>query len=207
MGFSSLCNAHRKAQRRHGHYDQTGVSVHELRPYAARVSAWQKANPGSAAWAIPMERWERIVGRSLTTLRAFDAGRPMPTHEVAAAQHVNALAGAVSTALIMQTALAMYQLAREQPFRFKSDKAFDFQLVRRVRGLAAVNAYSYRDHRTSKTRHVYRDMPPRVTVVLASWLKEAFGFAGLALEDPAMRREQAERNERQRIAEAIAALR
>lgn len=206
-GFSNLCNAHRKTQRRHGHFDQTGISVHELRPFVAKVTAWQQANPDSAAWAIPLERWDRIVGHANKTLRAYQDGRPMAAHEIEAARYVNTLAGTVSPQQVLRTALAVYQLARDQPHRFKSDRAFDFQLARRVRGLATVSAYSYRDYKTRKTRHVYRDMAPRATVVLASWLKDAFGFAGLVLEDPAERREQAERDERQRLADAMAALR
>jgi len=48
-----------------------------------------------------------------------------------------------------------------------------------VRGLASVNPAEYWDHKTRKTKKVYRDAPRRTIAILEGHLQEAFGLAGL----------------------------
>jgi hypothetical protein len=67
----------------------------------------------------------------------------------------------------------MFIFQEQQPRRFSSDAAFDFQLVRRVLRLAPANAGTYWDHKESRSRKVYRDVPPRVIRTLAVPLKES----------------------------------
>jgi hypothetical protein len=104
----------------------------------------------------------------------------------------------------------VFMLGRYNPGRFRDDRALDFQCVRRVRGLSAVNAGSHWDHKTRRMKRVYRDPSPRSVEVFAGWLRDAYGGAGLQLADLEARtvvdREAAERAERQRLFDAIGEL-
>jgi hypothetical protein len=100
----------------------------------------------------------------------------------------------------------MFILQEQQPRRFTSDVAFDFQLVRRVLRLAPSNAGTYWDHEANRSRKVYRDVPPRVIKALAVPLKQAFGAPGLMLA--AKEREDVQRgaDQRRRLADAMGEL-
>ncbi|MFJ7566730.1 hypothetical protein ACIQW9_07205 [Herminiimonas sp. NPDC097707] len=82
---------------------------------------------------------------------------------------------------VIEVSLAMYLLQEERPGRFKSDLAFNSQLVRRVRSLAPCNTAEYIDYKTGRTKRVYRDAKPRTIAIVAHVLKETFGVAGLTV--------------------------
>lgn len=105
-----------------------------------------------------------------------------------------------------RTALAMYLLLDQRPSRFESDTAFDFQLVRRVRGLTYSNAGSYWDHKEQRTKRVYQDVPPRVIKAMAYSLKAAFGAPGLALAARERQDLKKAQEERQQMAAALEGL-
>lgn len=205
-GFSTLCIPHKQAMRRHGHPLQTGVTVHELRPYTARVRARRAKNRGSELWDILAARWEALAGHSTGIVARYASGVPSVRHERLAAQQITTLAEMVPADKVVQTALAMYLLADARPTRFASDRAFRFQMVRRVRGLSEVNAGTYWDHKAARNRRVYRDMPPRVVEVLGVWLAEAFGGAGLVLAGKEREDVQQAAHERERLANALEGL-
>ncbi|WP_244627304.1 hypothetical protein [Microvirga tunisiensis] len=123
----------------------------------------------------------------------------MPRHERIAAKEVVKLYDAVPPREIVQTILALFMMQELQPLRFKSDKAFRTQLVRRVRGLTDLNVGSWFDHQTSKTKRAYRELSPRAASVLGQWLAEAFGGAGLHLA----RLEQVEADKKQEEQRAL----
>lgn len=202
-GFSPFCNLHKQATRRHGHPAQTSITVHELRPYMARVRARRAKNKSSEVWSILATRWEAVESHSRGIVERYASGATSIRHERMAAQAVVSMAGSVPAEKVVHTVLAMYLLAQDRPNRFQSDRAFRFELVRRVRGLSDVNAGTYWDQKAGRSRRVYRDLPPRVVEVLGQWLAEAFGGAGLALAGK--EREDAERaaQEHQRLAAAL----
>ncbi|WP_332741276.1 hypothetical protein [Hydrogenophaga sp.] len=106
----------------------------------------------------------------------------------------------------MRTALAMYLMQDKRPTRFASDTAFDFQLVRRVRGLSDVNAGVYWDHKEQRSRRVYRDTPPRVMQAMVEPLKAAFGVAGLTLATKEREDINKANEERRRLSSALEGL-
>jgi hypothetical protein len=97
----------------------------------------------------------------------------------------------------------MYLLEDAQPRRFRSDTAFDYQLVRRVIRLAPVSAGTYWDNQRGKVKRVYRDVPPRVTEALAASLKDAFGAPGLMLAEKERKDSQRAAEEKQKLASAL----
>jgi hypothetical protein len=117
----------------------------------------------------------------------------MPQYERIAAQGVMKLADAVPPREIVETTLALFVMQELQPRSFRSDRAFRTQLVRRVRGLTDVNAGSWFDNQTGKTKRAYKELTPRAAMVLGQWLAGAFGGVGLHLA----KLEQAEYDKKQ----------
>lgn len=206
VGFSYHCTRHRKAITRHGHPEQTAVSVHELAPYVRMVKARQKANPTSPAWAILEARWSAIVARSRSLVFEYQQGQVAIRHYRVAAEQFNALAVGAAPTTVIHTALAMHMLRAYRPHRFQSDQAFRHQLVRRVRGLVDTNAGTYWDHKSGRVKRVYRDLPPRVAQVMADELVAAFGGPGVQLADLEKHQENTKRDEQRKLADALGSL-
>ncbi|RUP35183.1 MAG: hypothetical protein EKK45_01865 [Curvibacter sp.] len=205
-GYSPYCQNHRKTQRRHGAATQTGVTVHELKPYVALVEARKAKNANSEAWSILTARWMAVLDHAQATLRRHSEGHAGSRSQLLAAHHLVTVGEAVEPWAVVRTALALYLMQDQRPSRFASDAAFDFQLVRRVRGLAEVNAGVTWDHQAQRTKKVYREVPPRVMQAMAEPLKVAFGMPGLTLA--AKEREDVNRanEERRRLSNALEGL-
>lgn len=182
-GYSTFCERHKRTQRRHGHPAQDGITVHELQPYRDRIAVRRAKNPANPTWDILLQRWAAVAGNAETVLKAHAEGKPGSAYVAQAAHHIKQLAATVPDALVMEAALAMFLMRESQPRRFQSDRAFDFQLSRRVRALSDANAGTYFDHATGKTKRVYRDVLPGTLMALAEPLKAAFGVAGLYLAE------------------------
>lgn len=205
-GYSTYCQNHKQNLRRHGSPTQEGVTVHELRPYVALVDARRAKNPNSEAWTILQARWDVVQDHAKATLQRFAEGRAGNRADRLAAHHLATVGQSVEPWVVVKTALALFIMQEQHPTRFTSDAAFDFQLVRRVRGLTEVNAGAYWDNKEQRSKRVYRDVPPRVIQAMAHPLKAAFGAAGLMLaakerEDIAKANE-----ERRRLAAALEGL-
>src|SRR5262249_36844009 len=91
----------------------------------------------------------------------------------------------------------------EHKRRFATAKAYQFQLVRRVRGQSAVNRRVSWDHKRQQTRTGYCEMPQKATELLAAWLDAAYSSAGVQL---AMMDEEARTREAKTLEAAIQAL-
>lgn len=182
-GYSTHCERHKRALRRHGHPEQEGITVQELHPYRKRIAVRQTKNPANATWGILRERWAAVAVNAETVLKAHASGKPGSAYIIKAAHHINHLATAVPDGVVMEAALAMFLMREAQPQRFRSDRAFDFQLSRRVRALSDLNAGTYFDHETGKTKRVYRDVLPGTLMALSEPLKAAFGVAGVFLAE------------------------
>lgn len=205
-GHSNHCTRHRKTITRHGHPDQSAITVHELAPYVRMVRTRMKDNPTSPAWGILEARWAALVARSRAVVFAYQQGQVSIRHYRVAAQQFSSLADGATPATVVQTALAMFLLLRYHPHRFRSDRAFRHQLVRRIRGLIATNAGMYWDPKTMRTKRTYRDLPMRAVMVMADELVAAFGGAGLQLADLEKQREDAKRDEQRKLADALGSL-
>jgi hypothetical protein len=202
-GYSKHCSHHRQSLRRHGAETQDGVTVHELRPFIKRVAARYAKNPSSEAWVILRHRWETLAAQARSTLDKYLAGTPASRTTIEAADQIRAVADNVSPDEVVHTALALYLMQDEQPRRFRTDRGFSFQLVRRIRGLTAINAGAYWDQKANRPKRVYRDLPPRVVETLAGWLTEAFGAAGVMLARREQQDAEKQRDEGKRLASAL----
>jgi hypothetical protein len=126
-------------------------------------------------------RWQAITGHAEAILAAAAAGAAGASYERQAATQLLILRDFVPDRVVIDTALAMFGFQERRPSRFKSDKAFAFQLSRRIRGLARANAGAHTDARSGRVKRTYTDIPPRVLACLAATLTAAFGVAGLQI--------------------------
>lgn len=179
-GFSALCESHKRTLRRHGHAEQRGVTGHELKTYLKRVAARRARNAANPLWQLLRGRWEALTGHAEATLASYAAGTAAVSYERQTAEQLMTLRDVPADAVI-DAALAMYVFGDDRPSRFRSDAAFNFQLARRVRGLAPANTGSYWDANEGREKRTQRDIPPRVLACLAESLRVAFGVPGLKL--------------------------
>ncbi|MCK7494271.1 MAG: hypothetical protein MZW92_26025 [Comamonadaceae bacterium] len=168
--FSPLCATHQRTQARHGHYAQTALLLQQAPSPIASIRKRRKANPSSPAWALLGSRWSAIVSSAERVLADYEAGKVTRKADRLAAEQVRTVSRRDPGGHLPELVLAALVFARKQPHRFKSDRAIDFQLVRRVRGLAPVNAGSYWNQKERRVKRVYRDPCPQAVETLAQWL-------------------------------------
>lgn len=202
-GWSTLCEAHKRAKRRHGHAEQKGVTGYELRPYLKRVAARRAKNAANPLWQLLRDRWAALTGHAEATLAGYASGAAAVSYERQTAEQLMTLRDAVPGDAVIDAALAMYVYGEDRPGRFRSDQAFSYQLARRVRGLARVNAGSHWSAKEGREKRTQRDIPPKVLACLAESLRVAFGVPGLKLA--AMDKADAAGllNERQQVSDAM----
>lgn len=177
--YGHYCTTHKSRWRRHGDVSQQGVTKEALKPYMALVRARIAKNAGNPTWASCDARWLAVVGHAQSILGAAQRGIPGNRNERLAASAVLKLAPHVEPHAVVETVLAMYLMQDQEPRRFRSDAAFQVQLVRRVMRLSEVSADEWPDRSTGRIRRTYRDFAPGAANVIGRWLAEAIGLAGL----------------------------
>jgi hypothetical protein len=171
-----------------------------------RVAERREKNPESPLWQQLAARWAALEGHARAVLAKFEDGQASNRHEVKAAHELLRLSEGAPVEDIIDCALAMYLMEAMEPRRFRSDRAFWAQLVRRVRGVADVSAGRRWDHQAGKVRRVYRELAPQASAVLRVWIVEAFGMAGLRLAELEERDLEAQRDERKELRDALGGL-
>ena len=204
--FGRYCDSHATRDRRHGHPRQEAIRAAELRLYREMVRRRIEKNADAAVWQTLEDIWRQAVQRCQERLQAYQAGKPVNRWQRAAWQEVVKLAQQAEPREVIETTAAMYVMFTLEPRRFRSDRAFWFQLVRRVRALGDVNVGSWFDGRTGKVKRVYRDLPPRACEALAKVIVESIGIVGMRLaklEQQERRREADQRAQLYRELEEV----
>jgi hypothetical protein len=154
------------------------VTSAELQPYLKTVRAHIRRNSKNTVWDQLDNLWQLLLDECERELHER-RNRPAVAYDREAKEQLVKLKGAVKPRAAVEVILAVYLLQEFALRRFKSDDAFCFQLVRRIRGLSDVNVGSYYQHETRKTKRVYRDLSPRAARAFAGYLVDTFGRAGL----------------------------
>lgn len=202
-GHGKFCNGHTSSYRRHGAPNQKGISTVELRPYLKMVDQRIAKNHESPLWAALDGRWQDLT---VAAREIVERSQAMVRWQREAARAVVKLAEDAEPRDIVRTVLAMYVMEGSERRRFVDDRAFQFQLVRRVRLLSEVNVGKHHNHATGKTKRVYRDLAPRIVVCLAKWLVEFFGSAGVWMAKLEKDQNEAQQREREDFKTALAGL-
>lgn len=206
MGYSTLCDNHKRRNRRHGHPEQRSVTAYELEPFRKRVKARIEKNANNPTWQLLRDRWKALEGIAETNLNRYAAGTPYNRYAQEAWSNIAKLGANAQAMDIIETVLAMFLLQEENPYRFQSDEAFGGQLVRRVRNLAPTSIATYYDDKTDKAKRVYRDLKPKTMHILAKIFQETFGVAGLTVARLEQQENDQKRAERESLHAALDAL-
>jgi hypothetical protein len=204
--YSRFCANHKANLRRHGDATQTAVTAAHLKPHLAAVRARIKKNKDSPAWGELEGRWLTVVDHARGVITAFHSGKAGSRDQRKAAHEVLKIADAAEPWQVMEIVLAMFVMEGHDPRRFRSDTAFRFQLVRRARALADVNAGLRYDHRSGKVRRVYRELTPSAVRIIGQWLADASGGAGVRLAMLEHADAERQKAERRQFHAALAAL-
>jgi hypothetical protein len=205
--FSIYCSRHQSRLRRQGDVAQEAIGKAALKSYVKRVRERIEKNPDSPAWGRLDARWGAIVGHAEGILAAARRGVAGASYQRTAAHEVIKLNAAVKPREIVETVLALFMLHQDQPRRIRSDQAFRTQLVRRTRGLSDVNAGTWFDAASGRTKRAYRELTPRATATLGQWFADAFGGSGLHLAKLERDDQEARQRDAQELRDALGELR
>lgn len=118
-----------------------------------------------------------------------------------------AIAEAASPDTVVNHALAMVWLWKEEPRAFASDDAFRAQMARRIRLLAPrLSKGTYWNAKLQRVSTVVQELPPKVAVGLGQQLIDLFGPAGIRLAQLERERVPPEEAARRRLREALSEL-
>jgi hypothetical protein len=145
------------------------------------VRARIEKNKGNPTWELLHARWTALVEIAKAEEARYQTGVAHNRYEREAWFNVVKIGAYVDSTEVIEVVLAMYLLQEENTRRFKSDRAFSEQLVRRTRGLAPINIGSHYNYKTGKVKKVYRDAKPKTTAILARALQDTFGVAGVVV--------------------------
>lgn len=179
--YGHFCTTHKSNYRRHGHPEQRAVTKAELGPFVRAVRQRIRRNLDSPVWEGAEASWLAVIDQAEVILDGFSAGRAGSRYERIAAQQVVKLADAVPPREVIEAVFAMFLTLEQQPQRFCSDTAFRTQMTRRVRGLTETNAGEWLDLSTGRRKLAYRELPPKATAILATWIVGALGGLGVHL--------------------------
>jgi hypothetical protein len=180
LGFSVLCNNHKKGKGRNGHPTQVPVSTVEVKLFGKTVTARIQKNIASSVWSQLDCMWLNLVQHAKDGLELNrTSGKAYNKFANEAYQEIVKVADHATPREVVEVALTLYLIADYLPRRFASDEAFLFQLVRRVRYLAPAAVGRFYDHTARVTRTVYREMRPRTTMAMATLLQRTFGASGV----------------------------
>lgn len=202
--WGRYCPSHKSRDRRHGDPLQESITTAHLKPYLKLVRDRIDKNPEKQLWPKLEQCWDALTGYCRGYVAEYESGRAVVRHHRRACQEVLKLSGAVEPRQAVEIVLAMYLMLDGEPRRFRSDRGFLFQLVRRVRGVSDVNAGTWYDHSTGKTRRAYRELPPKVSASMADLLKEVLGAAGVHFASLERRDEEQRRKVTLELAQTLA---
>lgn len=202
-GYSTHCIHHKTRARRHGHPQQEGIRKSELEPHLKTVRRRMQKNPEARVWRKIEERWAALVDACRAEIASAERGVPYQADAMRASRELIKVAESTAPQEVVFTVMAMFLLAEDDPRRFRSDNAFWVQLSRRVRHLTDMNVGAYWDQTSGKCKRVYRDLPPKVSLICGKLLAEAIGPAGLYLAGLEKREAEAKRQEQAELYEAL----
>ncbi|RYD31178.1 MAG: hypothetical protein EOP85_23035 [Verrucomicrobiaceae bacterium] len=182
-GRSNKCGAHRTALRRHGHPEQSSLTVAELEPYRSTILRIWRHSEDSAFWKTLRDRWDRQLRRAAALVSDWQRGMAVNLNQRKAAEELLKLDRNVAFQELAVMALAVYVLEMDQRHRFRDHRAFRFQLVRRARALDDLSAYKVWNQKRRAWHRVYKDFTPEAVVILSDHLGEIFAEGAFLLHD------------------------
>lgn len=204
--YGAYCTTHKARNRRHGDVCQETITAASLNPYRSAIQGRLRKNPNNSIWSLLQANWSDTIAPCEGFISDAEDGGGVRMYVMTACREVAKLARYVEPKLIIETALAMFLMQDQEPRKFKSDKAFRFQLSRRLRALTDVNVGTFINPTTGKPTRVYRELKPRAAEYLGQMACDTFGGAGVLLAELERKEVEGSRQRRVDMAEAIGGL-
>ena len=157
--YSRLCERHREVYRNHGHPLQTGVTKTELKPYRRAVKAYLRDRGGKNASTVLRKAWLAQVQVAEEFEAAVLLGKPHNKNERTAYLLVLDIAKEHDAADVAELLMAFGYWLQFEPRRFRSQDAFQFQVVRLFRRLNGVARYEFKPDGVTLKRTTYPRIP------------------------------------------------
>ncbi|CAO4136211.1 hypothetical protein [Methylorubrum extorquens] len=202
--YGVYCGKHDAAMRDHGDPEQQGITKAHLKPYIEIIRAKRAKHPDNKAWLMMEAKWNNLVDRCQETLANIPY---MNAYNRRGMREIRKVGIHVEPSKVVDTILGMYLMDYLEGRRFKSDQAFRFQLVRRVRGLTTLNSKSWPDKNGGKPKIAYDKLPPKASKVIATLINESLGSAGATIAKIVKEDDEKERQERLEYYNALEGLR
>lgn len=190
--------------RDHGDPEQQGVTKGQLKPYVEMIRDKRGKHPDNKAWVMMEAKWNSLVDRCQETLASLPY---MNAYNRMGMKEIWKIGIHVELSTVLDTILGMYLMEYLERRRFKSDQAFRFQLVRRLRGLTTLNSKSWPDKNGGKPKIAYDKLPPKASKVIATLINESLGSAGVTIAKIVKEDDEKERQERLDYFNALEGLR
>lgn len=205
-GYSPLCGAHKRRQRRHGSPTQNTISAAKLQPHRDSIKRWLDGRPEVNGW----EPLRTLFGHMVADCRAeLDLARTQASPRYLRQAHEDIVKVADEETQVIDQAIltvaAMYDLHHCQPTIFASDDGFRVQLARRFRAHSDVNVAVSWSQTDGKTKRVYRDASNRRLVTLGQLLSRALGAASMTISAAMAQEATGRAQERQEAFERLKA--
>ena len=204
--FGIYCNNHHQTNRKNGDPLQRSLRAGQLSPYIPLIQGRYERMPVSPMWDAMQRRWLTLVNHA-TLIDRHAQLRPHNKYEAKAAREILKLHREQPWERIMFTGSAMFVMRQMERGKFKSDKAFIFQLQRQVRMLGDTSSRTTVNKKTGRTQKMYAYFPPKAAEILGQWLAETFGVLGLRICELETKHDEIVRKDREAFTEALRILR
>lgn len=202
--FGVYCGKHDSAMRDRGDPEQQGITKGQLKPYVEMIRGKRSKHPDNKAWVMMEAKWNSLVDRCQETLASLPY---MNAYNRMGMKEIWKIGIHVEPSKVVDTILGMYLMEYLERRRFKSDQAFRFQLVRRVRGLTTLNSKSWPDKAGGKPKIAYDKLPSKASKFIATLINESLGSAGVTIAKIVKEDDEKERQERLGYFNALEGLR
>lgn len=172
--LARYCESHRQRWRRHGAPTQATIDKNDLNPFVRRARELLKRDTSGQVTAYLVQLHRRMTDYAAGILSDYARGRPMNRYSVHAAKELREVLDNTDPVECALTVAGMLLMLEHDPRRFRTDRGFTFQLVRRFRGQTDTAIVRYSDHRTGASKTVYRDLPVKVVETLGANLREGY---------------------------------
>ena len=191
--FCELCRARR---RRHGDAGvRSGIWLKDLRPYIVRIRRLiRRGNPDKVQQALTT--LHTFLGDYVRDEIAERESRSLqgPPHEMQALRVVGHVLEEAKPLDVGITLAAVWLMRAREPWRFRTDQVFRFDLVRMFRKLASMSFGSYWSPAMNAIHRTYRELRPATIETIATILIEVYArFGSRIIEADTLKR--AERKE------------
>ncbi|RFB78317.1 hypothetical protein [Methylovirgula sp. 4M-Z18] len=149
-----------------------------LKPHLKTVTRIRKRN-AHLDWGAIHARWGAVVSAAKDHMADVQSGKAVRRRIRQGAEAIIRLDERVEVSKIVDHVIAIVLLQDSDPRRFRSDAAFNAQLVRVLRKLDRDNAAAWFNHGDGKAHRAYVELSPSASRFISSLIAPALGPVGL----------------------------